>query len=274
MTEMKRSIRGGMSGFVKDGQVVGSDANSCLRRTLLRDHGIEEKHTDAKTRNVFHLGALNETIFETWLIEAGKKFVKEKEFCEPVTEGSNFVGHEDFVAENPDGTFTCYELKSVSSPNTYKKIFKEGKPKISNLAQIVNYMVAQQTEYGKLCYTSYIKAIQYKEMGEVDQEEINNRVYEALESGEIETRIFEVNLREEGDIYVDGQPSGFNVTHTLEHRRLSAYVLENEKVWMDPPQSVDVNDPCTFCPFSRVCAKNVLDTDEFLTLCREVIANG
>lgn len=271
MTEkMKHSIRGGMSSFMKDGQVFVSDSAGCLRKALLRSKGIEEKH-NAKTLKVFHLGALNEEIWKQWLTEAGRKFVEEKEFCEPVTEDSNFVGHSDFVVELEDGSYICYELKSVSSKNTYKKVFKENTPKISNLAQCVNYMVSQETVRGRLCYTSYIKAIEYKDFDIYDIGEINDLVYTALEAGEIETKIFEVEIKEDGKIYLDGVYSTFDVQHLMDHRRATADVLENNKVYQDRPQTLDSSDPCGFCPFSKVCNQNVSDTDRFLKLAQEAV---
>lgn len=271
MTEqMKHSVRGGMSSFVKDGQVFVSDSAGCLRKALLRSKGIEEP-IGAKTKKVFHLGAVNEEIWKTWLTEAGRKFVEEKEFCEIVTDDSNFVGHSDFVVEMEDGSHLCYELKSVSSKNTYKKIFKENKPKISNLAQCVNYMVSQETNRGRLCYTSYIAAIEYSEFDGYDLEEINDLVYSALEQGKIETKIFEVEIKEDGKVFLDGVYSEFDVQHVLDHRRATADVLENNKIYRDRPQTTDNSDPCHFCPFKVVCDKNITDTQEFLKLAKEAV---
>lgn len=267
---MKHSVRGGMSSFYKDGWTFVSDSAGCLRKALLRSHGIEETH-NAKTKKVFHLGAINEEIWKQWLTEAGRKFVEEKEFCEWVTDDSNFVGHSDFVVENNNGTHLCYELKSVSSKNTYKKVFKENSPKISNLAQCVNYMVSQETTQGRLCYTSYIAAIEYKDFDNYDIEEINDLVYTALESNQIETKIFEIEIKSNGQIFVDGIYSTFDVQHILDHRRETANVLENDKIYRDRPQTVDGSNPCGFCPFSKVCDQNVFDTGEFLKLAQEAV---
>ena len=264
--------RGGNSGFFKDGMVFGSDAASCLRRSVLRHHKIEEP-INAKTRKVFEIGAINEEYWDTLLSNQGVKFVKEKEFAEYITPDTSFCGHSDFVVEDELGHIV-YELKSVTSKNTYNKVFKKGEYKLTNLAQCVNYMVSQETNRGRLCYTSFIAAVEYKEIENYTMDEITEKINAAIAADQIETKVFEINVDDSGEVTVDGKKTDFNVLHTLEHRRKTAEALEQNRIFEGRPQSTEIGgNLCHFCPFSVVCNKLTLeiDSEDFIKQCKELM---
>lgn len=266
-------VRGGNSGFLQNGIVITSDATSCLRRALLRHHKIEEPK-NAKTQKVFGIGALNENWWEGYFKQNGLVYTKEKPFIEVVTPLSDFCGHSDFVVEDPNVGTCVYELKSVTSQNTYNKVFKKSEYKIANLAQAVNYMLAQETSYGRLVYSSYIEAVEYKNLDMYSMEDI----IEMIDLIIPEHKIFEIKIADDGKINVDGAFSSFYVKDILAHRNETARLLENNQVAPDGPQNISsgmFDSPCGFCPFKAVCNKSVksMRTEDFLTQCKEIVTH-
>lgn len=264
-------VRGGNSGFLQNGVVITSDATSCLRRALLRHHKIEEPK-NGKTQKVFGIGALNENWWENYFKQKNITYVKEKPFIEAVTALSDFCGHSDFVVEDPDIGTCVYELKSVTSQNTYNKVFKKSEYKLANLAQAVNYMVAQETDKGRLVYSSYIEAVEYKDLDMYSLEDI----IEKIDLITPEHKIFEINIKENGKIFIDGQFSSFSIQDVLAHRNETARLLELNQVAPDGPQNISsgmFDSPCGFCPFKVVCNKSVksMSTEDFLTQCKEIV---
>lgn len=265
------AVRGGMSGFVRNGVTWGSDPASCLRRALLRHHKIEEVPNE-KSQKVFAIGHLNEELFERGLKERGVTYQKELELSEPVTEDSEFCGHSDYVVDEDFGK-CVYELKSVTSKNTYKKVFDKGEPKLSNLAQCINYMLSVESTRGRLVYTSYMDAIEYSDIDLYNKKDILDMCQDIVP----ESRVFEVEIDAEGKILVDKKEIDFTLQDVIEHRRASANVLEKNLVFPDRPQPSEMyNSVCAFCPFRSVCDEwdNTESTETFLNKCKEKLNNG
>ena len=105
-------IRGSNTGIYQ--ATYMSESNSgCPRTSILRHSNIQLQFND-KTHIVFKIGAL----FEDWFGEnelKDKDFIKEKE-ASISTDTMLFGGHIDYFSDGK-----CYELKSLTSSNTYKK---------------------------------------------------------------------------------------------------------------------------------------------------------
>lgn len=224
--EVKRwTVRGGNSAFFKDGNFYTYDSNGCPRSVLLRAHGIEEPVDDIRTQKTFSLGYLNEDLFV-------KNYVAHIPHCtdyaidEPVTEKINFEGHADVVTED-----LVFELKSVSSRNTWDRI-KKGKPKISNVAQCVNYMLSRQVQRGFLVYS----------------------LYAYVQGLELPDIFFEITIDNDGNILVNNKETGYHLDHIVQDRQQKARVLEDNTVFPKRPVSEPGDkSPCFYCPFKSVC---------------------
>lgn len=240
------TIRGGNSAFCVDGTFVSHDQSGCPRSVLLRAHGIEEPVDDVRTQKTFNVGFLNEDLFV-------KHYMSHIPHCvdfaidEPVTEKINFEGHADVVTED-----LVFELKSVTSKNTWEMV-RKGKPKISNLAQCVNYMLSRKATRGYLVYS----------------------LYAYVQGLELPDIFFEIELDSDGNIMLNGKQTDYHIDHIVEDRQTKARVLEDNVVYDKRPVSDTVGkSSCQYCPFSSVCdwwdkSKNK-KTEEFLSKAKEV----
>lgn len=265
---MAQTVRGANSGFLRNGQLWSTDSSGCLRTILLRDRAIEPAK-DEKTQKVFNIGFYNENLFKAELEHYGIPFRADVAVDEPLRETIAFEGHADFLVYNGNEPIV-YELKSVTSPNTYKKVFEKGEFKYSNLAQLLRYMLVTGTSYGVLRYTSFMEAITYKEIGELSWDEILIR----LKAIEPESRQFQVEIHEDGHITVDGETILFDVFDSIAHTEAAAYILEKNQVFPDRPKDARGETPCHFCKFRDVCdrfdeARGQMTTEQFLNLAEE-----
>ena len=135
---------------------------------------------------------------------------------------------------------------------------EEYKPE--NLAQLIAYMVSRETQYGHLMYSFYEK-----------DEENNKWVHK-------ENKVFHVYIEDNGDIFVDGKKSEYNVKNYLTHRIKSGIYLAEKEIGPRPNNwYAKWGSPCHFCPFSGVCNKydmNLInDVDTFLDECNNAINN-
>lgn len=251
------SVRGGNSGFVRNGQQFASDANSCFRKILLRHHKIEEP-IDEGTKNVFAVGFFNEELFKQTLIKEDLMFMADVELYEQVTKNVSLVGHADFVVTEPLRSIV-FELKSITSKNSHKNIIEKGKYKLTNLAQCVRYMLMQETPYGVLRYTSFLEAVEYR----IVKSQPWSVTEEKIKAIEPVSRCFEIFINNDGDILVDGKPSSFHVDDILTHTKLAAKFLESNTVSHGRPLDPSGSDTCQYCPFSKAC--DTFDTTNIKT---------
>ena len=248
MTQKKLQVRGGNSGFYKDGVFHGSDANSCPRRVLLRSHGIEPPVDDVRTQKTFNIGFLNEELFV-------KHYMAHIPHCvdfaieEPISANVDFVGHSDVVTDK-----LVFELKSATSKNTWEKV-KKGKPKLSHLAQLSNYMLSREVTEGYLVYSLY-----------------------AYVGGlELPDVFFKVTIDNDTNILLEGKETGYKLEHVAADRQTKAKVLEDNSVYDGRPVNpTDRQSPCFYCPFSDVCDKwdkatKNKTTERFLDKAKEVV---
>lgn len=240
-----KQIRGSNSSFFKNKEFHTESSAGCPRIALLRSHGLEEPKNTVRTRKTFALGHVNEEIFcEHYMADI--LHLREKAIEEKVTDQTVFIGHSDVVTQN-----TVFELKSVSSKGVWEGI-KEGRYKKSNLAQLVNYMISLEYTKGYLVYS----------------------LYAYVDGIDLADIFFEVEIREDGGIYVDGNYSDYTVKNLLDARKEMAAVVEENKVFPRRPKS-GKSGACKYCPFSKVCKEieetGETDTEKFLNQTKEII---
>lgn len=232
-------VRGAHSGFLKDNYCHTDGAVACQRVMLLRDRGVEE-YKSPETLERFALGNGNENYFcDTFL--AGVEHQRDV-----LIEGPNFEGHADAIAGD-----TVYELKSVTSNNVWRNVCS-GDYKLSNLAQLVGYMLMSGRDYGVLAYTKYV------------------------DKKPTDTIQFAVKLTSSGAIVVNGVFTKYTTVDWWNHHKyMVAGLLEN---WLNPDRPVDpkfgFNAPCMWCTWNPVCDKfNAFtqDSEKFVDMCRESI---
>ena len=214
---------------------------------MLRAHGIENPVDDIRTQKTFNVGFLNEDLFV-------KHYMSQLPHCvdyaidEPITEKINFEGHADVVTDD-----LVFELKSVTSRNTWEQV-RKGTPKISNVAQCVNYMVSREVQRGYLVYS----------------------LYAYVQGLELPDIFFEITIDDDGNIMVNGKETGYHVEHIVADRQTKARVLEDNTVFPDRPVAAKKGDksPCFYCPFKMVCDRwdkgELETTEEFLQKAKEV----
>lgn len=240
------TVRGGNSAFCVNGKFVSYDQSGCPRISLLRAHGIEEPVDDVRTQKTFNVGFLNEELFVKNYLPHIPHCV-DFEIDEPVTAKINFEGHADVVTDA-----LVFELKSVTSRNTWERV-RKGKPKVSNVAQCVNYMLSRKATRGYLVYSLYAYC-------------------QGLELPDI---FFEIELDSDGNIMLNGKQTGYHIDHIVEDRQQKARVLEDNVVYESRPVAEEGDkSPCQWCPFSTVCdwwdkTKNG-KTEDFLKKAKEV----
>ena len=241
------TVRGGNSAFCKDGVFHSYDSNGCPRSVLLRAHGIEAPVDDIRTQKTFNVGFMNEDLFVKHYMQ-GICTSLDHAIDDPITDKINFEGHADVVTDN-----LVFELKSVTSRNTWEMV-RKGKYKVSNLAQLVNYMLSRKATKGFLVYS----------------------LYAYVQGLELPDIFFEVDLDSDGNILVNGKETGFHLNDIVADRQTKARVLENNEVYdKRPVNPTGDKSPCHYCDFKALCdrwdkATTNKTTERFLEKAKEI----
>lgn len=252
--EKLKMVRGANAAFLKDGEIYADKEAGCLRIILLRSLGIE-KPPEFNSMLTFAYGNLWEAVYAKAAAVGGYAKVESDSSVECEIEGTDtlFSGRPDHILHHHDGSIEIVETKSVSSAKQVGKVFRDDYVSPNYLAQVVSYMVAKDTDKGRLSYGSMFWS-----------------------SGSFfskpAVKEFVVTI-DDSRININGIYSGFTTKHLGLHKQLSAFVIENKKVWEKRPKDADA---CKFCPFLKVCDKyddkNIKMTDaEFVTETKKVV---
>jgi hypothetical protein len=259
-------LRGGNAGIVRNGFVYSDGEQGCLRKALLRYHGVQTE-IDANTQKVFNIGFYNEDWHAAQKVEQGVQFEADKEVVFQINDNVQFCGHIDFFTQDT----TPEEHKSITSMNTHNLVFRDNQYKKDNLAQLASYMVALETPVGELTYTSFIEAIQYKDIPKFTWGEIE----EKLKSITPQTKTFAVTILDNEQFAIDSVPIDLYISNVVDFWREGANVLEQNLVYPHRPVSdKKFGSPCDFCPFSSVCNQwedNPTTTEDFINLVKRKI---
>ena len=168
-----------------------------------------------------------------WFATENPMLQAEQEVCFNIKEDVDFVGHVDFINED-----FIYELKSVTSKNTYRDVFRKEKPKAQNILQLATYMVALERDKGKLIYGSFIDTItydQFKELGDDDFEEM----CETLKPDD--TIEFLITIDEDGEFLSNGERTDIKVQDICAFWEAAADMLIDEDVPAVPQAVADIH---------------------------------
>lgn len=229
------------------GDVVVTKYNSgCLRSILLRSRGVRDGEVAQISQDV---GRVAEELHEAELWGEGLKYEREVPLTATLWNDVAYSGRADFVVDTVAGT-EVHEIKGHTSKNTRRDVIKKGIFNVTYLAQLVSYMFRVKTTEGKL-------VCGYFEEGE------NGAIIR------VDSRTFEVEIDDDGDVYVDDEPTGYNVSDLLAHQRAACFVISTGEIGPRPANwNQKYDSPCTYCPFKAACdAHDKLpfpSTDEFV----------
>jgi CRISPR/Cas system-associated exonuclease Cas4 (RecB family) len=248
-------VRGSSAGVYRNGEFLSDSDTACPRRTWLRHKNVQEKISKF-TEQIFNIGFQFENYFGT-LVEGQK----EVEVNTP-----NFGGHADLVTDD-----CVYETKSVTSKNTYKKVFKEKTPKSSHLIQLCHYLIQMERQKGKLVYGSFLtKEIEYGKLKKMRPDAIPALMENAIP----EIKEFLIEISDDGFILVDGEHfENLHVSEFLDFiEEVSALINANELPPRVEPLTPNAwGDVCKFCPFLMVCDSNPTSLEDFTDACQDVL---
>lgn len=229
--EKLKMVRGANAAFLKDGDIHADKEAGCLRIVLLRSLGLE-KPPEFSSSLTFEYGKLWEVVYSKAAALGGYAKVVSDSTVETPIEGSDsvFSGRPDHEITHLDGSLEIVETKSVSSAKQVGKVFRDNYVSPNYLAQLVSYMVARGTDKGRLSYGSLFWS---------------SGTYFSKPA----VKEFVVNI-EDTRININGIYSGFTTKHLLGHKQLSAFVIENKKVWEKRPKDPEA---CKYCAFLSVC---------------------
>jgi hypothetical protein len=255
-------IRGGNAGVFKNGEFRTDTSNGCPRVIKMRAHGFQAGVVEASTAKVFKVGHL----FEEWFAHENPGLIAEHPVTFNITEGVDFAGHIDFVGQE-----FIYELKSVTSKNTYRDVFKKKKPKDQNLLQLITYMVALERDKGKLIYGSFTKTITYDMFEELGDDEFEEMCETLKPDDTIE---YFVEIQPNGEIHCDGKLIDITVTDVCEFWNQAAAMVLDEDVPAKPGKLNEKNyfGPCHFCDLKNICASDYDSWDQFYHTVKNFVA--
>lgn len=217
------------------GDVVVTEYDSgCLRKILLTANGVKGPFPAIYGR----VGAVHEIMHEQEIREDAdiESFLRELPIRIPIEDFPQvqYSGRMDFVCKYVDRKEVIHETKGTISKNTRRET-RKGNWKSNQLAQLVSYMIARQTPWGKLV-AGY---------------------YEANDAGELvrtEQHVFKVWIDDDGAIWVDGKPTGFTVHDQIAHRTAAAQVISDDVIGPRPDKWDDkYKGPCRSCMHRDTC---------------------
>lgn len=261
-----RQIRGGNAAIYRNGEFLTDSSSGCLRIAKLRSYGFQPAILEPRTLKVFKIGNL----FEDWFGKEQFTLKKEEQVKFQIIKDVEFIGHIDYM----DDDF-LYELKSVTSKNTYREVFKKNKPKMQNVLQIATYMVALERDKAKLIYGSFVKTVTYDKLEELGDDEFEE-MCETLKPDELME--FNIKICEDGNFYygTDGtyRSLGLHIRDITEFWNEAAKILMDDDV-PSKPTKLDAKSyfgPCDYCDMKNICASEYDSWDQFYLTVKNSIA--
>lgn len=249
MTTSKLKIYPSASGFVR-GQGVITEYNSGCLRYIVASQDTIRKTIDPKFMKVGE-------VHENRHAEALGASMKLRE--EPIkVEINNKVvlsGRADFITSDD----SIHETKATLSKNFRRDVIRKGKYKLSHLAQTVCYMLHFKLNRAKIV-TGYYE----------EDTSPSGQAFYAFREG----RDFAITLDEHGEVYVDGEDSGYSVSDQYKHTLAVAEVLVSGEIKDRPINHVDFTGPCFFCPLKLLCKsydKGEVDQKGFKAKAKQII---
>lgn len=239
--------------MVGDG-VLTQYNNGCLRSILIKANGIKDGDISDISKAC---GAASEEQHERDLEAMGVRFEREISIKRQLSPAVMYSGRVDFLGSDNETPLWIDECKGHTSTNSRREIIRKGVYSTGHLAQLVSYMVKMKVNAGRIV------------CGYFEQEESGSLKRQ-------EGRVFNVRISEEGDIFVDKEPTLFSVDSLLEHEAMSVHVIEHGVVVSDRPLGAfdKYKGPCTRCSFKAACDsydQNPVPTAQFLSMAQDAV---
>lgn len=258
-----KQIRGGNAAIFRNGEFRTDSSSGCVRIAKLRSNDFQAAIDEPRTLKVFKIGHM----FEDWFQYQSKTPLKKEEQVKfEINKDVEFIGHIDYM----DDEF-LYELKSVTSKNTYRDVFKKKKPKMQNVLQLATYMVALERDKGKLIYGSFLKTVSYDQLEELGDDEFED-MCDTLKPDELME--FNIHMCENGHFYCNNVEIGIHILDITEFWNEAAKLIINKDI-PPRPEKLDSKSffgPCDYCPLKDICANEYDSWDEFYQTVKNSIA--
>ena len=240
---MKHKIYPSASAFMW-GDVVLTDYDSgCLRSILIKSHTPRTEIPKLYQE----VGAVHETKYEGEVKD--HLLFREQPIKAEILTDVEYSGRCDFILDY--GLPIVDECKATVSQSGVRGL-REGKYKLSHLAQLVSYLCKLKIPRGRLIYGYYERT--------------------AHDWVEVERYVFKVSIADSGAVFINGVDSGFHVNDQLRHLFQVAKHLKEQKIGPRPwGWESKWGSPCNLCPFQATCAS--YDNGEIESL-DEVVASA
>lgn len=229
-------------------QVTTKYQSGCLRYVFVQAHGNPPRSSSINPASQ-GLGALSEEALAAQFRRRRLKHEREVPFRQEF-KGVILSGRMDFVVTRKEDQ-EVWENKASTSTYVLKDAIQGGQPDANYIAQLVSYLAFNKIARGYL-------NVNYYQLGE------NQKDWDCTD-----TRTFEIVLRDDGVILVDGNE------YDKVLRDLSRWYAEAVKVVSDPStvpgeprlDPIPYKNPCHFCPLQAVCKSHKdapMDSAQFL----------
>lgn len=178
------------------------------------------------------LGALWEDIVSGRLDKQGIKYEKEISYKMMIDDNTQISGRVDYMADD-----VVLECKASFSRKFLSDVIKDGKVKLSHLAQISAYYILTGKDKVKLL------AGWFKE-GETPE----------LKS----ERFFKIRCHDSGDIYLEKTFTGYNIKDLVTGALLVSNAIKNKDLMQRPEGAYSWQNVCTYCKYHDLC--NLVDS--------------
>ncbi len=213
------------SGFaLEDGYVV--EYNSACLRYLPAAMDADRIEIDPKYMT---LGLQHEDMHAERL---GDK-LKDRELPVKREYQSNVVysGRVDFITTDGE----IHETKGSMSKNFLYSVIRKKQPKLSHVAQLTSYLAHLNMTKGKIVAGYYVA----DKKGKV---------------GLKEEVIFDVEVDENGDLFIDGNKYKYSLKDQLKYLEMAVETVSSGLPRKKRPSNyMDFSGPCTYCPLKYLC---------------------
>ncbi len=240
-------IRGGNAAFSTANENLTSEPEGCYRIILMRSLGWHPICDDEERRDMtFELGFANERAMTKRLTRRGyTDIVADRGIEKHISDDIFFGGHIDLTVKN-NGIKELYELKSVSSVKSCIKYVQKNGYKLNNLAQLVSYMLVDETSIGILAYCNFVYSPAAKEVIPEGKKSYGIS-WEKMEPKVKEYRVtFDYKTILIDDIAVEK----VTIDNAIEHMLRSTQIIKDKEVSRIKPTD---KQACYSCEYKEVC---------------------
>lgn len=232
----QRKLHFSSSAFAINSAVYTDSPAGCLRNIVLQSEGISTPIQPERSL----VGAVHEHLYMRRL---GDQLARREFNIEDATD--KYVtrrGRADFQTVDQ----VIHECKATFSESIKRTVIGSGKPKLTHIAQLVNYLITEKLSRGRLFYGYY------------EEVEIDGEIYLKLKA----ERGFDVEVNDAGNILIDGAIYEHDVRDLIRHTVNAIEALKNIPAVPDRPINAfePYASPCGYCAFKNVC--NDYDNDK------------